>query len=66
MPWNSKPPQSDDDNSENEGAPLNQGEGHSTARVTLLAAVGQAILVQLAGETGHWLAQSLEWLANQL
>ncbi|WP_125647846.1 hypothetical protein [Streptomyces sp. WAC06614] len=64
MPWNSKAPQSDEP--EDGGATLDRGENRSTARVTLLAAVGQAVLAQLAGEAAHWLAQSMEWLASHL
>ncbi|MFE5680245.1 hypothetical protein ACFQ7B_35630 [Streptomyces erythrochromogenes] len=52
--------------SENEPAPLDRGENRSTARVTLLAAMGQAFLAGLAGEAAHWLVQGAEWLASLL
>ncbi|MFG2623310.1 hypothetical protein ACGFXC_37485 [Streptomyces sp. NPDC048507] len=64
MPWNSKPPRSDEP--EDRGEPLDRGENRSTTRGTLLAAVGQAFLVQLAGETAHWVAQGAEWLISHL
>ncbi|MFF4331165.1 hypothetical protein ACFYZT_32250 [Streptomyces sp. NPDC001591] len=64
MPWNSKPPQSDEP--EDGGEPLDRGENRSTTRGTLLAAVGQAFLVQLAGEAAHWVSRGAEWLIHLL
>ncbi|MEU9037952.1 hypothetical protein AB0D45_24050 [Streptomyces sp. NPDC048352] len=64
MPWNSKPPRSDEP--EDGGGALDRGENRSTTRGTLLVAAGQAFLVQLAGEAAHWATQGAEWLISHL